>query len=158
HAARELPRILRAVVPQPDQTQVLLHDLSPPRRGHARDAQAEGDVLLGGQPRKERGVRVLEEHDAIPARARDGCAVEPQVTVRRRLEAGQDVQQRGLAAATRPEEAEQLALADVEVDASEDARGAGAAAEDERLVETVDRQHRRRDGSTSGTPTTRARA
>ena len=88
------------------------------RLGDALDAQAVLDVLLHGHVREQ---RVVLEHGvdvALVGRARgDVAAVEQHAAARRALEAGDHAQAGRLARARRPEQREELAARDVEVDA-----------------------------------------
>ena len=73
--------------------------------------QPEGDIARDGEMRKQRVA--LEHHvDRPPVRRHAGqiLAVEQDAARVRRLEAGEHAQQRGLAAAGRPEQREELAL------------------------------------------------
>ena len=94
--------------------------------------QAEGDVARDRQMREQRVA--LEHHvDRPPVRrhAGDVLAVEQDAALVGRLEAGEHAQQRGLAAAGRAEQREELALVDVErhaVDGGEAAEALGDAA------------------------------
>src|SRR5207237_6589621 len=75
-------------------------------------------------------ARVLEEHDALLARAAHRRAIELDRAARRLLEAGEDVEEGRLAAARGPEEADQLAFGDLQIDAVQRAVAAGVRAED----------------------------
>jgi hypothetical protein len=141
HPARELSRELLAVVPEADQAQVALHDRGAPGAVHALQAQPEADVGLGGEPREEGGVGILEEHDPVAAGPRDRRAVEREVARRGRFEAGDDVEEGGLAAAAGAQETEEFALADLEIDPGEDADRLPAAAQRKALFQTANHQH-----------------
>src|SRR5262249_10247634 len=85
-------------------------------RRHAGDAQAVADVPLHAHMR-EHGVG-LEHHVDRPLVGIDALhhlAVDDDLAVARSLEAGEHAQQRGLAAARRPEQGEELALPNLEV-------------------------------------------
>jgi hypothetical protein len=84
------------------------------RRRHALDFQAEGDVLFHRHPRKQRVF--LEHHAALRTGAGHQLAVGGDGAGRRQRKAGDGIQQRRLAAAGRTEQADELALRDVEVD------------------------------------------
>ena len=88
-------------------------DLVALRLGHAALAQAEGDVLAHGQPGKQRVG--LEHHAAVGARAGHLASVEHHASAGRAIEAGDDAQQRGLAAAGRAEDGDEVVVADREV-------------------------------------------
>jgi len=66
------------------------------------------DVLDGGEPGKQR--ELLEHHAAIGAGRPDRGAVEAQLAAARGLEAADDVQERALAAARRPDDGDELVL------------------------------------------------
>ena len=74
--------------------------------------RTEHDVLQQRHPRKQR--RLLEHHGAVTARSPDGAAVDCDLAHRRLLVAGDQLDQRALAASGRPEEHGQLAGRDVE--------------------------------------------
>ena len=111
-AARELARVLRLAAGQADQ----LEQLGDPRLDLAARLppvdQAVADVVGDGEVGKQ---RVRLEHDAVVAlrrrQRRDVAAVLHDAAGGLRLEAGDDAQQRGLAAARGPEEADELAAA-----------------------------------------------
>ncbi len=87
--------------------------MSAPR--HAGALEAEGDVVAHGEMRKQRVV--LEHHVDGPLmrqHRRDVAAVEQDAALVRRLETGEHAQQRGLAAAARAQQREELAGPDVE--------------------------------------------
>ena len=85
------------------------------------DLQAEGDVLGDGQIGEE---RVGLEHHAdvalVGAEHGDVAAVDPDLAGARRFEAGDHAQRRRLAAAARPEERDELAAGDGEVEVAND--------------------------------------
>src|SRR5205814_10263229 len=96
-----------------------LHQIDEPRgRGlavrarHAPHLRAEDDVLDSGAPREERVL--LKDHARQLLRLR--VLGEADVAARRHLEAGQDLEQRRLAAAGRTEQDQELAGGDVERD------------------------------------------
>ena len=80
-------------------------------------AQAEGDVLVDREVREE-GVVLEDGVDVPPVRRQPGhvLAVQLDQAGRRLLEAADHAQRRGLAAAGRPQEGEELAVAHLEVD------------------------------------------
>ena len=92
----------------------MLGTACPARRRHALALQAVADVLAHRVPGEE---RVFLEHDgALPAGRRDQLAADPQFAARRLLEAREQVEQRGLAAAARPDDGEELVVLDLEID------------------------------------------
>ncbi len=85
--------------------------------GDALAAQAEGDVLLHAEVREERVA--LEDRVGRPLEGRqidDVDAVDQDAAVARALEAGDHPQRRRLAAAARPEQREELAPRDRQID------------------------------------------
>ena len=102
---------------QADQLEQLLGALARLRLVDAADPEAVGDVLADGQMREQR--QRLEHHAEVAlVRGRIGevLAVEPDAAGGRRLEARRSAQQRGLAAARRPEQADELAVRELEID------------------------------------------
>src|SRR5262249_59777374 len=93
---------------------------------HPADGQAESDVLLDVEPGKQRRAGVLEEHDAIAAGAADRRAAATHRAGTGALEACEDVEQRRFAATGGAEQTENLAVCNLEVDAIQGDRGAGA--------------------------------
>ncbi len=75
-------------------------------------AQPEGDVLPHGQPRKQRVG--LKHHATIGAWAGDFAPVECDPSAGRPIEAGDDPEQRRLAATGRAEDGDEVVVADVE--------------------------------------------
>ena len=121
------------------------------RARHAGALQAERDVVAHGEMRKQRVV--LEHHVDRPLvrrHLRDVLAVEQDAALIRRLEAGQHAQQRGLAAAARAQQREELAGADVERQAIHRAKAA------ESLGHALDAQQRH-VGATAWRPSRRRR-
>ncbi len=109
HAAGEFRRTLVLGTGQPDQIDELLRmrlhlGAIPfaPFRGHCI-----GDVAEHGAPRQQRVA--LEDHRAVEAGAFNGLSVDDDRALARLVEAGQDVQDRGLAAAGMPDHAAELA-------------------------------------------------
>jgi hypothetical protein len=134
---------LRGHVGQPHQLQQLLRPREPLAPRHAADAQAVGDVLGHAQVREERvGLEHHAHVAAVHRHARQVALAEEQPTGGRRLEAGDDAQQRRLAAARGPDEAHQRAAGDAQVDVVQGHGGAEALAEaldDEVRTRTVQR-------------------
>ena len=83
-----------------------------PRQPH--ELQRIVDVVDGAQPGKQR-VAVVLEHVGQP-RLLDGLAVEQDLAGIERHQAGDHVDQRALAAAVRPEDRDELALRQIEVE------------------------------------------
>src|SRR3954453_10754013 len=110
HAAGELlwPVVLEAG--QTDLADEGVSDLVSLRLGHATLAQAEGDVLAHRQPGKQRVG--LEHHAAIGAGAGHLASIEHHTSAGRAIEAGDDAKQRGLAAAGRAEDGDEVVVAD----------------------------------------------
>ncbi|MDZ7747654.1 MAG: hypothetical protein U5K43_01480 [Halofilum sp. (in: g-proteobacteria)] len=75
---------------------------------------SEADVLPDREPLEQRAL--LEHHAALRARADDRFVVEPDIARGRREEAGDDVEQRGLAAAGWTEDGQDLAILQAERD------------------------------------------
>ena len=82
--------------------------------------RADDDVLGDGQIRERlellEGARDAEAADAIGPQAGDVAAVEEDAACVERLEAGDQIEQRGLAGAVRPDDADDLALVHIEGD------------------------------------------
>ncbi len=89
--------------------------------GNAAEAESELDVLGGGQPREERGL--LKDEGRSAAVDLDGPA-------RRRVEAGDDVEERALAAARCADETDEAAGLDRQVETIQRDYGVGAPTED----------------------------
>ena len=84
---------------------------------HALHLQAEHHVLQGGEPGQQFGV--LEHHAAVVAAAVHLAAVDGDAAADRRVEPHGDAQRRGLAAAGRADQRDDLAVAHGEADAVE---------------------------------------
>ena len=84
------------------------------RRDSAHELQRIMDVVDGAQPGKQR-VAVVLEHVGQP-RLLDGLAVEQDLAGIERHQAGDHVDQRALAATVRPEDRDELALRQIEVE------------------------------------------
>src|SRR5947199_8772261 len=97
HAARELARILVAEVLQPDLGEQELAELERIARQLAARPRPVEDVVPGGHPGKQR--RLLEQHQAVAVGAGDRRAVERDPARARLLEAGEQADERALAAA-----------------------------------------------------------
>ena len=105
HATRELVRSALGEVAEVHHLEQLLGPGAPLAARHARELQGDLDVAPHGEPREERGFL---EHQAR--------ALGPHVDAPRRglVEAGDEIEQRALAASRRAEQAHELALLDVE--------------------------------------------
>jgi hypothetical protein len=84
----------------------------------ALELQPEGHVVAQVEPRVE--PRLLEDHDPVGARAPHRPAIEDDGTRGHRFEAGDQPQQRRLAAAARAQRGDELALLELQVHALED--------------------------------------
>ena len=93
---------------EPGESQVLARDLLAFRLRQAAHLRTERDVLEHGLPRKQR--ERLKHDAALGPRSVDGAAVEQDLAARDRDEAGDHVQERGLAAAGRSDDGDELAL------------------------------------------------
>src|SRR5207302_7160763 len=101
-----------------DERQRLLDPALDLRLGHLADAQPEGHVLEHFVVRKQRVVLEDRVDVALVGRQRRHVLVlEQQLAAVGLLEAGDDAQRRGLAAAGGPEEGQELRAADREIDA-----------------------------------------
>ena len=117
HAARERDDLAFAPFPQRDVLQRLLDDLGVRRLAEEPAAEAYG--LLDGFERRDRELlRHEADHGARRPVVRDDVVPADCHRARRRGDdAADDVDQRGLAGAVRPEQREDLAAADLQVDA-----------------------------------------
>jgi hypothetical protein len=114
HAARQLMRKMPPKLGESDEAQ---RRLDPRRRRGRSDAarhQPEADVFLHGHPRKQ---PAFLEHHGVRDRPAGGRDVE--CAARRMVEAGKDAQKSRLAAAARPDDADELTGCDRKVDAVE---------------------------------------
>src|SRR5687767_10353659 len=75
---------------------------------HTLHPQAEHDVLLHGQPRKQ-GV-TLKHHAAIRPRTINRAAIELHASPARPVEPGEDTDQRGFTAPGRPDDRDELSV------------------------------------------------
>ena len=127
HAARELGRILVAGIRETDRREHVERALprlaarlaeQPRGQRRARELLADHHVL---ERRHVREHRVLLKHDAAvrPRLIRQRLAVEQHLAARRPLLAEQDPQERGLAAARRADDRDELAGLDVQADVLE---------------------------------------
>src|SRR6185312_16708655 len=124
HAARKLTRIITLEAAEPDQAQQGEDALLDLGAGLAADLEADHGVGQDSAPGQQ--IVGLEDEAAIGAGVGHHTAVEAHRPAARRLEAGDDAQQRGLAAAARPDDGDELAGADREVDGAQRLEGAEA--------------------------------
>ena len=115
HAAGQFARIGPLEAAQADHLDVVRDNPGP--LGVRLLEQAEPDVVLHGEPRKD--AVLLKDENAPRVRAVDGLAFDHDVPARGREEAGQDVQQRRFATARRADDDDELAFAHLEVHAFE---------------------------------------
>ena len=87
------------------------------------DLEREVDVLHQVPPGQQ--VRVLEDHADLRARPLDRRAIEDDLAAGQLVQAGHPPEQRALAAAGRPDDADELALLDIEVDVLQGVHRAG---------------------------------
>ena len=119
-----------------------LRDLLALGLSHALHLQAEGHVSERGAPWKQLG-EILEHDAAVHAVAGDGLAADADLAGGGREKAGDDVEQRRLAAARRADQAEELRGLDVEADVLHAGDPAGGRVVDQRDVADLDMGHRR---------------
>ena len=118
-AARELRDVAVRVIGDPHLLQPLEHPGAAFLRRHAAHLEAELDVPAHAEVGEE--CEALPHHGrvALPGLALvDPLAAEPHLALARLLEAGDHAQRRGLAAARRPHERDELALGDLQLDAA----------------------------------------
>ena len=118
--------------------------------------EAEADIVGDGEPRQQ--ARLLEDDADLLVRRGDRHAVEHDLALGRRVEAGDGAQQRGLAAARAADHHDDLARRDVERDAVERAHAVGIG-----LADAVEHEHgvltpARSDLPSAGTAPTAARS
>jgi hypothetical protein len=119
-AARQLGRVLVALLGQADQLEELPHAGPDRRARHPRVLEPVGDVLRRRQVREQRVG--LEDDPEVAPRSRERGDVPAgllDAPARLRIQTRDRAQERGLSASRRPEEADELALVDVERDAVE---------------------------------------
>src|SRR6266480_2484919 len=113
HPARQLGGIVVAELAQVHHLQVLADGGVDLRAWRALGLEAPGDVASHGAPGEKR--ELLEHHAAVRAGAADFLAVHPDAAAALGLdEAADDVQEGALAAAARPDDGDELALAHAE--------------------------------------------
>ena len=118
HAAGQLVHRPRRHLSKPNQRQHFIRHRQPFGLPHALEAQSQRDILPRVQPWQQRII--LEHHcpvrpgpDHRPAADGDRAHIGP-------IEAGDDVQQRGLAATGRTDQHHQFAGPDIQVDVLQD--------------------------------------
>ncbi|MNQ71881.1 hypothetical protein D3C85_865680 [compost metagenome] len=124
-AARELARVPLQQLAQAQRVGRLLHAAGDLVFRDALDLQAEAQVLRHGHVRVERVVLEHHRHVAVARRGVvDAAVAEQDVAAFGGFQPGNHAQQRRLAAAARPHERHELAVADVDVDAADHRRAA----------------------------------
>ena len=118
HAAGHLVGKCILEAGQADQLDEFRHLAFDVRFRCARHPQAIGDVLEHGLPGKQ--PEVLEHHGDAGDRLGHAFVADPDLAGIVRQQAVDAAQQRGLAAARRPDDCDDLALTDVEIDVAED--------------------------------------
>ena len=109
HAARQLMRIVIGEFAEVERVEQRPGALLPLGQGHSLDLDAELHVLGDGAPRQQ---QVLLQHEGdVRVRSFDALTVDERFAFARRIEPRADVEQRGLAAAARPDQRDDLAVA-----------------------------------------------
>src|SRR6185437_16755082 len=111
-----------------NQFQELARKFVPFALGQPLHLWPEGNVVDGAKPGKQR-ILALEHHGTVDARAGHRLAIQGQPSAGDLLEAGDQVQDRSLAAAAGAEQAEELPLPDREVKILEHTYGVTAVGE-----------------------------
>ncbi len=106
----------------------------------AHDLERQHDVALDGPPRIERGRLEDVAVVALQARLARGDAVDQDRPRRRPFEVGDDAQQRGLAAAGRADERDEVAFADLQIHIGEGLDLAVICLEGQRHAAGIERQ------------------
>src|SRR5262249_33472478 len=114
HAARELARMVVLESLEADELQELHRALSFGGTDPARDLAPNDRVGEHGAPRQK--IVALEQEAAIAARAAHRASVERHFARAGSFEAGDDAQKRGLAAARRTDDRDELAALDRKID------------------------------------------
>ena len=138
HAARELPGVVLAEVAELDELEHLARLGLARRLVAADDLERQLDVASDRAPVEQ--DRRLEDHPVVAVEAGlvGRLAVDGDRAARRRGQVGDDPQQRALAAARRPDERDELAAPDGQVDAPQGLDGRRAlAARLERLADVA---------------------
>jgi hypothetical protein len=137
HAPRQLGGEAPLETLQADERQQPLRPLESFRFRHRGRIERERDVLDRGEPGKRR--LLLEDHADVVVRAVDRVAVDQHAALVTVDEPPDDVEERRLAAAARPDERNEAPFRHVERDALE--RRHGALRRDESLRDTIDCKH-----------------
>jgi hypothetical protein len=135
HAARQLPRVALLEAAQADQPQQLGAHAPVALPVEALHVDGQQHVVEHRAPGKQH--RRLEDHADVAAGAVDERAAQPRLAGGGRQDAGEDLEQRGLAAARGADDGHELALGDVERRAVQ--RHDGAVAGGVRLRQIADR-------------------
>src|SRR4029079_2122371 len=116
HAAGELPGVVLREALELDEVEHLVDPRLPALLAPARELEGQGDVLRDRAPLVEH--RVLENDPVVVVATRfpRRLAVDSRAPGRRRDQVADDAQQRRLAAAGRPDQRDELARVDLEVD------------------------------------------
>ena len=133
HAAREVVRPLLLVPSEPE----LPQELAGGEARAPRDALGEHDVVDGALPGQDRGSLGHEPEQALRAGGGRRLGADPDVAARRGLEIGDDPEERGLAAAGRADQGDELPGAHLQVHSVQRERLAEAAGD----PADRDRQH-----------------
>ncbi len=141
HASGELVHVSICEPREVYHAQEVKRAAAPLRTSHAHALQRKLDVLNDVEPWKEGGL--LEDHATVRAGTRDVSPAHPDAAARRRLEAGDEVQQRRLAATRRANETDELAFGDREIDVAQSGARAAAVARRKRLRERRDLERSR---------------
>src|SRR5205814_7346087 len=110
HPARELLGVGALVAGEAHEVDVLLRLLEPLVHAQTARLQAEGDVVHDGEPREK--SEALEDEGRAPVDAQERLVTEEHAAAGRTQHAGDDAEERALAAAGGADEAQELALAD----------------------------------------------
>src|SRR5262249_32698009 len=114
HASGQVMRIGIGELFELDQAQLLQRDALALGPRHALHLEPEGDIAERGAPGEELGG-ILKHDPAVRAGAAQGFAADQDLAARGGEEAGEDIEQRRLAAATGSDEAHELRLLDGKV-------------------------------------------
>src|SRR5262249_16692195 len=142
HPAREVMRIGLGEFLELDQLELLERNLLALAPADSLHFQAEGDVAERGAPREQLG-KVLEHHAAVETMAGHRLAADADLAGAGSEEAGDDVEQRRLAAARRPDDADELGGLDRETHPRDAGHAAARRVVGEAHVADLDMRHRR---------------
>src|SRR6516225_4987672 len=141
HAARYLVRVVVLEAGEADPIDVVAADLPAPRSRDAGNLEPELDIAKHAAPGQQ--SIVLKDQAAVGTRALDGTAFDPDVAGIGGDQAGDDLDERGLAAAAAAEEADELIPRNAERHAVEHAYARLARARiAERLGQSGNFEHR----------------